>query len=476
MYWKLSIVVLGILPFACLVSAQEFNIVWENELDTGYLHSITQSSWDDESFAVAGDPAPDSTIWVAWFNELGDTVITVEVTASYPVNPKITCLPNGSIFLAATKWSDPTYHVESNVWFSFLDTNGEATWIHEIVDESNWQGVVNVCTHPENNDLVLLLVAWRQLFTSTWGYQLYEVSGINATCSLVFEYLADALTELLIDELLIVDSDEVYIIGREEDANNEFKAFVHRVDVYGQSIWRTDWGWTGNYWGNSTQVVACIVDEVGICLMYDNGFEGDHDTAIVDRYGNIVSTNEIHTFSNKYNLIKIEEGYLVSGVEMWSPVNAHLVFVDEASWGNHWYSELWEEGLGIPSLIEMPGGALLAGPKGEDNDLWIGRISFDLGLEQEAQSIALMLALHSVYPNPFNSSTTISFDLARPSLMDLRVFDLLGREVTVLGADMPYSPGTHSVVWNASGLPGGTYFLRAETEDEMQMRRMVFLK
>jgi Secretion system C-terminal sorting domain len=97
-------------------------------------------------------------------------------------------------------------------------------------------------------------------------------------------------------------------------------------------------------------------------------------------------------------------------------------------------------------------------------------------VEEAKNRASLEFQLLATYPNPFNSSTTIQFDLARPSLMDLRVFDLLGREVTVLGSDESYMPGTHRVVWDASGLPGGMYFLRATTEDEQQMRRMVFLK
>ncbi|MCB2212439.1 T9SS type A sorting domain-containing protein [bacterium] len=86
------------------------------------------------------------------------------------------------------------------------------------------------------------------------------------------------------------------------------------------------------------------------------------------------------------------------------------------------------------------------------------------------------MTLLPVSPNPFNSSTTISFDLNRPTPVNLSFFDLLGREVRVLSDGQPYAPGTHRVVWDASGLPGGTYFLRASTEDEQQVRRMLFLK
>ncbi len=109
----------------------------------------------------------------------------------------------------------------------------------------------------------------------------------------------------------------------------------------------------------------------------------------------------------------------------------------------------------------------------DSSDFYLGTS----GVDVELRAIApVQFLLQPVYPNPFNSTTTISFDLNRPTPVNLSVFDLLGREVTVLSDGQPYAPGSHRVVWDASGLPGGTYFLRAQTDDEQQVRRMLFLK
>jgi hypothetical protein len=75
-----------------------------------------------------------------------------------------------------------------------------------------------------------------------------------------------------------------------------------------------------------------------------------------------------------------------------------------------------------------------------------------------------MFALHQVYPNPFNPSTTVAFDLPEGARVQLSVFDVLGREVRSL-ADGWYVPGHHRAVWNAAdsrGVPvtSGTYLLR----------------
>jgi hypothetical protein len=84
-------------------------------------------------------------------------------------------------------------------------------------------------------------------------------------------------------------------------------------------------------------------------------------------------------------------------------------------------------------------------------------------------------ALHGPYPNPFNPSGTVSFDLPRPATVDIRVFDLLGREVAVLQrGELP--GGTHSVTWNANARASGVYFIQMEAGPFRAVRKAVLLK
>jgi len=76
------------------------------------------------------------------------------------------------------------------------------------------------------------------------------------------------------------------------------------------------------------------------------------------------------------------------------------------------------------------------------------------------------ITLYQNYPNPFNPSTTITFTIPFNAFITLKVFDMLGREITTLLQEQMIR-GKHSVVWDATKYPTGTYFCHfiVETKD-----------
>ncbi|MBW6513207.1 MAG: T9SS type A sorting domain-containing protein [Candidatus Syntrophosphaera sp.] len=85
------------------------------------------------------------------------------------------------------------------------------------------------------------------------------------------------------------------------------------------------------------------------------------------------------------------------------------------------------------------------------------------------------LELNQNFPNPFNPSTSISFDLSRPGRVRLEIFDLRGRKVATL-ADEFKQAGHHALEWDARNQASGIYFCRLSSGSESISRKMLLLK
>jgi CubicO group peptidase (beta-lactamase class C family) len=83
--------------------------------------------------------------------------------------------------------------------------------------------------------------------------------------------------------------------------------------------------------------------------------------------------------------------------------------------------------------------------------------------------------LYPNYPNPFRSSTNISFSLRNTGDVVLKVYDVAGREVVTL-VDATMGNGEHNIVWNVTGLASGVYYYRLSCGGETQTRRCILLK
>ena len=97
------------------------------------------------------------------------------------------------------------------------------------------------------------------------------------------------------------------------------------------------------------------------------------------------------------------------------------------------------------------------------------------GVEQ-SEPVPASFALHQNFPNPFNPSTTITFDIAKEGRMTLKVFNILGQEVATLLNEIK-APGTYSTRLDGASLPSGMYVYRLQSSaGDVQVRKMMLLK
>jgi hypothetical protein len=84
-------------------------------------------------------------------------------------------------------------------------------------------------------------------------------------------------------------------------------------------------------------------------------------------------------------------------------------------------------------------------------------------------------SLSQNYPNPFNPTTAISYQLSAASFVELKIFDILGREIATLVKEK-LSLGLHKTVWNAVNFPSGVYFYRLQTDGKCLTRKLLLVK
>ncbi len=90
-------------------------------------------------------------------------------------------------------------------------------------------------------------------------------------------------------------------------------------------------------------------------------------------------------------------------------------------------------------------------------------------------SVTSHFILHEPYPNPFDRSTRISFEIPETGYVRLTGYDILGREVSQL-IDGHLTTGSHEVEFEAGHLPNGVYLLRLETGGGLQSRKVVLAR
>ncbi|MDF1610640.1 spherulation-specific family 4 protein [Stygiobacter electus] len=83
--------------------------------------------------------------------------------------------------------------------------------------------------------------------------------------------------------------------------------------------------------------------------------------------------------------------------------------------------------------------------------------------------------LNQNYPNPFNPTTQISYSIPKSGIVNLRVYNIIGKEVAELINEYQNS-GTYQITFNAQDLPSGVYFYQLKTGDYISSKKMLLIK
>ena len=230
---------------------------------------------------------------------------------------------------------------------------------------------------------------------------------------------------------------------------------------------------------HATTLMGCAALLQGTNLVVnDNIFDGCHGFT-ADGHGSIqLSLSSAELKQNRF--LNMDNTSPAIALANCPNVNMHNCFFEPGTWaldvfGAAFDAELnwWGDSTGPRHQDWNPDGLGSRITGNADFDPWLTDTILAVSERREIlfpNDIAL-----AAYPNPFNPTTTISFDLPQASRVKLTIYNILGRGVATL-ADQMTEAGTHAITWNAQDFPTGLYIARLKAGDHSKTIKMILLR
>ncbi|MGE5682287.1 MAG: T9SS type A sorting domain-containing protein [Bacillota bacterium] len=182
----------------------------------------------------------------------------------------------------------------------------------------------------------------------------------------------------------------------------------------------------------------------------------------------------VEASTNGFTWVPLENGYDCNYNDYWRKLWDNGSSPDSTAFIHHKINLLSKFNAGDVILLRLR----LFSDEGSFGWGWaIDNFSIQGNLTEVNDPISLpeQYSLAQNYPNPFNPSTTITYALSKRSNVELKIFDMLGREVTTL-VNREEAAGTYKVDFDASALPSGIYIYRIKAGDFTSSRKLMLLK
>ena len=271
----------------------------------------------------------------------------------------------------------------------------------------------------------------------------YATIKYNASGNQLWVARYNAVNSLDIAWALAVDgSGNVYVTGESHDASIDYATI--KYDVSGNQIWVTRYSGTRSFSTNFAVALA------------------------VDGSGNVYVTGRSSGSGNDLDYATIK--YNASGNEMW--VARYNVPAYNSEWTPIPVSE--------PARILVVDGSgnvyIVARSEGSGWSIYITiKYIQQLSSVVEIPGMLQQYSLEQNYPNPFNPSTTIKYSIPTTSIVSIKVYDILGREVATLVNEQK-TAGNYSVQFNGNNLASGVYLNKIQSGNFVDTKKMILLK
>jgi hypothetical protein len=263
---------------------------------------------------------------------------------------------------------------------------------------------------------------------------------------------------------ILITNDFGYFILTEDHTNlNNENIWLIKTDSTGDTLWTKIYDLTSD--DNAAKIIETAD---GNYIIAGWGLIDSTYRAMlikIDAEGDTIWCNFSDTTSSAGSICLTQDGgYATSGNNN-TPNDWYIMKVDSLGnkeWDFTIGGEYYDYAGGIVQAED--GDFVVTGsyvPPGQsDADIWLIKISPE-GVIVEAPDFDRIenFTLYGPSPNPFNSTLTITFELPDASEVELKVFDIAGREITTLDT-RHLTLGENKVIWDAEGIPSGVYFIK----------------
>jgi subtilisin-like proprotein convertase family protein len=231
-------------------------------------------------------------------------------------------------------------------------------------------------------------------------------------------------------------------------------------------------GTSGNMIPDSLTITQSVtITDVNLVLLTNHTFDGDMDITLFAPNGDSVNVcfdffqlgqddNIITLFDDNADSSLVNNWYTACTPRIKPQNNLNAVFGGDNAQGI-WRLKITDDAGGDTGRVYAWGIQI-------NNQTLVG-------VQEVAGLTPQQFSLDQNYPNPFNPTTTIQFSVPVQSLVTVKIYDILGREVRTL-VNEAKTPGTYKVLFDGNGLASGTYFYRMKSGNFIETKKLLLLK